>query len=100
MEITIQAIKFEATEKLEQFINKKVARLGKFHDGITLAEVSLKIVKPETNENKDASVKLFVPGAEFFAQEIADTFEEAISECVEKLERQVLKSKEKQSSKK
>jgi ribosomal subunit interface protein len=100
MEIAIQAIHFEATERLEQFINKKVARLEKFHDGITLAEVSLKVVKPESSKNKDASIKLVAPGAEFFAQEVTDTFEEAISECVEKLERQVLKAKEKQSSKK
>ena len=95
MEITIKAIHFEASENLEKFINKKVNRLPKFNDAITLAEVSLKVIKPESNDNKDASVKLFAPGHEFFAQEVADTFEEAIDKCVEKLERQVVKAKEK-----
>jgi putative sigma-54 modulation protein len=100
MEIIIHSIHFEASQQLETFIQRKVNRLAKFHDGVLRADVSLKVVKPETNENKDASVKLFSKGHEFFAQEIADTFEEAIDNCVNKLERQVLKFKEKQSVKK
>ncbi|MCC8146313.1 MAG: ribosome-associated translation inhibitor RaiA [Bacteroidales bacterium] len=100
MDITIQAIHFEATERLESFIQKKVSRLSKFNDGIILAEVILKVVKPETSANKEASIKLLLPGREFFVQEIADTFEEAIGSCVDKLERQVVKSKEKLNQKK
>ena len=100
MEITINSIHFEATQKLEDFIQKKVNRLSKFHDGIFSADVSLKVVKPESNENKDASIKILIPGSELFAQEVADTFEEAIDCCVVKLERQVLKFKEKQALKK
>ena len=93
MEIKIQAIHFEASEKLEKFIHKKVNRLTKFNDAITLADVSLKVVKPESNENKDVSIKLIAPGNEFFCQEKADTFEQAVDVCVEKLERQILKAK-------
>ena len=100
MEIVIHSIHFEASKQLETFIQKKVSRLEKFNDGVFLADVTLKVVKPEANANKDASVKLFVPGHEFFAQEIADTFEGAIDKCVVKLERQVVKAKEKQSQRK
>jgi putative sigma-54 modulation protein len=100
MEIRINAIHFETSEKLEQFINKKVSRLAKYNDEVSIADVLLKVVKPESNANKDASIKLFSPGREFFAQDVADTFEEAIDNCVEKLERQVLKFKEKQGAKK
>ena len=100
MEITIHSIHFEASKQLEAFIQKKVSRLGKFNDGVFLADVTLKVVKPETNANKDAAIKLFAPGHEFFVQEITDTFEESIDKCVDKLERQVLKVKEKQSPKK
>jgi putative sigma-54 modulation protein len=100
MKITIQAIHFEASKQLEAFIQKKVKRLAKFHDGVYLADVSLKVVKPETNENKDASVKLFTKGSDFFVEETADTFEEAIDRCVNKLERQVVKFKEKRVRKK
>jgi putative sigma-54 modulation protein len=97
MEITINSIHFEASQKLEEFIQKKVNRLEKFHEGADLAEVTLKVVKPEANDNKDASVKLFVRGHDFFAQVVANTFEEAIDSCVGKLERQIVKYKEKQS---
>jgi len=99
MEITINAIRFEASEKLDSFIRKKVKRLSKYHDGITLAEVTLKVVRPETNNNKDASIQVFAPGADFFAQDVADTFEEAIDKCIVKLERQVTKHKEKKIGK-
>jgi putative sigma-54 modulation protein len=98
MEITIHAIHFETSQKLEDFIQKKVSRLEKFNDSVFRADVNLKVVKPEASENKDVSVKLFSKGHEFFAQETADTFEEAVDKCAEKLERQIVKFKEKQSS--
>ena len=100
MEITIHSIHFEASKQLEAFIQKKVSRLAKFNEGVHLADVTLKVVKPEANANKDASIKLLARGHEFFAQEIADTFEESIDKCVDKLERQVVKFKEKQSARK
>ena len=99
MEIAIQSIRFEASKKLEAFIQKKVNRLSKFNDDLRLADVTLKVVKPESNDNKDASIRLFLSGTELFAQEVADTFEEAINKCVGKLERQVVKHKEKQRAK-
>jgi len=100
MEITIQSIHFEASTQLETFIRKKVSRLSKFNDDVFSADVTLKVVKPETNDNKDASIRLLLSRTELFAQEVADTFEEAIDKCVDKLERQVVKHKEKQRSKK
>jgi len=99
MEIAIQSIRFEASTKLEAFIQKKVNRLSKFNDDILSSDVTLKVIKPETNENKDASIRLFLSGTELFAQEVADTFEEAINKCVRKLERQVVRHKEKQREK-
>ncbi|MDR1371909.1 MAG: ribosome-associated translation inhibitor RaiA [Dysgonamonadaceae bacterium] len=99
MEITIKAIHFEASEKLEAFIRKKVERMEKFRDVIQLAEITLKVIKPETNANKDASIKIFAKGKDFFSNEVSDTFEDAINRCVEKLERQIVKSKEKKSGK-
>jgi putative sigma-54 modulation protein len=94
MEITIQSLHFEASEKLEAFINKKIGRIAKFHDGATLAEVTLKVIKPETNANKEVSLKVFVPGKEFFVQQVCDTFETAIDHCVDTMERQLIKYKE------
>ena len=47
MEIRVQSIHFNATEKLQAFIEKKVGKFAKScEDG--KAEVVLKVVKPET----------------------------------------------------
>lgn len=64
MEVKIKAIHFDATEKLQDFINKKVDKLCKHHEEISVAEVNLKVVKPETAMNKEAAVKLIVPQRE------------------------------------
>ncbi|GHT72292.1 RNA polymerase subunit sigma-54 [Bacteroidia bacterium] len=95
MEITINPVHFELGEKLEAFTQKKVGHLAKITDHSAIADVTLKLIKPETNNNKEAEIKLLAPGYDFFAKEISDTFEEALSACVEKIERQVLKRKEK-----
>jgi ribosomal subunit interface protein len=94
MEIKVNAIHFEATEKLNDFINKKVEKLGKYNEEITNAEVILKVVKPETAMNKEASVRLNVPRSEdLFASKVADTFEEAIDNCADALKRQLEKGR-------
>ena len=54
MEVRIQSIHFDASEKLEAFIQKKAEKLEKFCDNIMKVEVSLKVVKPETAMNKEA----------------------------------------------
>lgn len=94
MEVTIKSIHFDASEKLEQFINKKVEKLSKHNEEINTVEVNLKVVKPETAMNKEASVKLIVPQHDdLFASKVADTFEAAIDQCVDALKRQLEKTK-------
>ena len=99
MEVRIQSIHFDASAQLQVFIQKKVAKLEKYYDDIKKVEVSLKVVKPETAENKEAGVKVIVPNGDFYASKICDTFEEAIDLSVEAVEKQLVKYKEKQRSK-
>lgn len=99
MEVRIQSIHFDASEQLQSFIQKKTTKLEKYYDDIKKVEVSLKVVKPETAENKEAGVKVLVPNGELYANKICDTFEEAIDVCVEALEKQLVKYKEKQRNK-
>jgi ribosomal subunit interface protein len=100
MDIKIQSIHFDATAKLETFVQKKVSKLEQYFDGVLLAEVTLKVIKPETAQNKHASVKLKIKNGELFAEKISDTFESAVGECCEALSKQLLKFKEKTTSKK
>lgn len=95
MEIRIQSIHFDAAEHLQSFIQKKVSKLERFYDDISSIEVALKVVKPEVAANKEAGVKVIVPNSEFYANKVGDTFEEAVDLCVEALEKQMMKRKEK-----
>lgn len=97
MDISVKTIKFDATDKLQEFIQKKVSKLERFCDDIRKVEVSLKVVKPETSLNKQAALTVMLPGSELFAEKTCDTFEEAITECLAALEHQVGKIKEKRA---
>ena len=92
MEVKIKSIHFDATAKLEEFINKKAQRLARRNEDVTEFNVTLKVVKPETAMNKEAGIKLIIPNREdLFASKTADTFEEAVDLCIDALERQLEK---------
>ena len=95
MEIKIQSIHFDATEKLQDFIEKKVAKLEKTFEDIKTAEVQLKVVKPATAQNKETSLTVSVPGQTLFVEKTCDTFEEGVDLCVEAMKVQLTKFKEK-----
>lgn len=99
MEVRIQTIRFDASEQLQSFVQKKAEKLGRFYEDISSVEVSLKVVKPETAGNKEAGIKITVPSGELYANKVCDTFEEAIDLCMEALTRQLGKFKEKQRAK-
>ena len=95
MEIMIKSIHFDATEKLEAFIEKKVAKLEKSFEDIQKVEVQLKVVKPATSQNKETSLSVIVPGTTLFVEKTSDTFEEGIDLCVDSMRAQLQKFKEK-----
>lgn len=99
MAVQINAIHFDMSERLEQFIQKKVGRLTRRFDWVNSVEVNLRVVKPETSNNKEASITMQVPScADLFASKTADSFEEAVDLSLEALERQLEKIKEKNSA--
>lgn len=95
MEIKIQSIHFDATEKLEAFIQKKAEKLQKSYEDIQKVEVQLKVVKPATAQNKEASLSVAVPGNTLHVEKVSDTFEESIDLCVDSMRTQLQKFKEK-----
>ena len=95
MEIKIQSIHFDATEKLQDFIEKKVSKLEKTFEDIKTAEVQLKVVKPATAQNKETSLTVSVPGQTLFVEKTCDTFEEGVDLCVDAMKVQLTKFKEK-----
>ncbi len=95
MEIKIQSIHFDATEKLQAFIEKKVAKLEKSFEDIQKVEVQCKVTKPATAQNKEVSLNVVVPGTTLFVEKTSDTFEESTDMCIDSMKVQLQKFKEK-----
>lgn len=96
MEIKINAVGFSASSQLEDFIQKKISKLDKYHDGIIGSEVTLKLEKDDNLENKVVEVLLNVKGQEVFAKKNAKKFEEAVDELYDVVKHQLVKIKEKE----
>ena len=96
MDIQIQAIHFNADDKLIEFTKKKVGRLSHIDDKIISVDVHFKIddVKSPVRE-KTALIKVHIPGSTLFCEESNKTFEEAIDKALDSLSRQLEKHKEK-----
>lgn len=99
MELRIQSVNFEASDQLKAFADKKVNKLVKYTDDIIQSEMIMKVIKPDAPNNKEVSVKLNIKNGEIFASKAADSFEEAIDLCMEALEKQVIRTKEKKTGK-
>ncbi len=96
METKIQAIHFESTQALEDFVQKKIDKLVRKNPGAAKAAVNLRLIKPETAMNKEAVVRIYIPQREeVVATKVADTFEEAVDLAIAAVEPQLQKFKEK-----
>jgi len=94
MEIKVQSIKFNADQKLLDFIDKKLGKLDKFYDEVSLMEVNLSLLADP--ENKNVKVRVIVPGAEdIIVERKGETFENAVTECSGVLKDLLVQAKEK-----
>jgi putative sigma-54 modulation protein len=96
MKVTVQTPNFAADVKLIDFIEKKLNKLEQFYDKIVFADVFLKVQKTSEKENKIVEILLSIPGDDLMVKKEARTFEVGIDECVQSLERQLKKRKQKQ----
>jgi putative sigma-54 modulation protein len=97
MDIRITSVKFDADKKLIDFINRKVAKLGKFFDAIIAVDVTLSLL-PD-HQNKKVSMRAEIPGNDIVVERNCETFEEAVSLCTGILQEQLVKTKEKMRKK-
>ncbi len=95
MTINVQSVHFTADRKLLDFVNEKVGKLNTFYDGIINSEVTLRLDKSSTSENKISEIKMLGKGHEFFAKKQCATFEEATDLVCEALRTQIKKHKDK-----
>lgn len=94
MQVNIKAIHFDITTALTDFINKKVDKLVRRYPALTIADVTLKVVKPQTADNKEITISIPVAGTENqVASKTADTFEEAVDLAIDALDHKLAKIK-------
>ena len=95
MNVQIQSVKFDASQKLIEFIEKKLAKLDRVAEQATGLDVVLKLEKDDQVGNKIAVITLRMPGGDIRVEERAFTFEEAIDNSMDIIKRQIEKAKAK-----
>ena len=95
MKLNMQAVNFEIADRLEKHIEKKTKRYEKLLPESAEMEIRMTVVKPETNLNKETAIRVLGVGSELFAQKVCDTFEQGIDDCLEAIDKQLEKRKDK-----
>ena len=68
MKIDIQAIHFRAQNKLLDTVRQRIEKLETFYHSILSVEVFLRLEKSNERANKQAEIKLHLPGHELFTR--------------------------------
>jgi putative sigma-54 modulation protein len=95
MKVNVHAVNFTVDGKLVDFVQERMNKLEKYYDKVVASDVFLKVEKTSDKENKIVEVKILVPGDEFMVKKQCKTFEEAVEQSAESLERLLVKRKEK-----
>ena len=91
MHINLSGHHVDLTDALRDYVTSKLSRLEKHFDSITTTEVTLTVEK--LRQKAEATVR--VSGADLFAQCESEDMYAAIDLLTDKLDRQIIKHKEK-----
>jgi putative sigma-54 modulation protein len=93
MEIRVKSLKFDATQKLQDYVDKKVSRLSKFDDTLKEIEVTLSLLTEPENKNVKLQTRLY--GQDLLIERKAASFEDAVSAAVDAMKEKIVRTKEK-----
>ena len=97
MNVNIQTVRFNADEKLLNYVNAKLQKISTFHDRIIKIDVFLKLDNVVHNiKDKIAEIRVQVPRHQFFVKASSKSFEESFESALESLVMQIKRQKEKQ----
>ena len=91
MQLSISGHHIDVSNALRDYVTAKLRKLERHYDHITNLHVVLSVEKL----NQKAEATAHVSGAELFADAVADDLYAAIDMLLDKLDRQVIKHKEK-----
>ncbi len=91
MQVNLSGHHVEITSALKDYLNNKLARLERHFESVT----SIKCVLTVEKLRHKAEAKVNVTGGTLFAEAVEDDMYAAIDGLVDKLDRQIVKHKEK-----
>ena len=91
MQINITGHHIDVTEAMRQYVLEKFDKIERHFEHITSIHVILEVEK----NRQTAEAKVHIKGGELFADAVSEDLYAAIDALVDKLDRQILKHKEK-----
>jgi len=98
MKVNVHAVNFNVDKKLVSYVQDRLNKLEKFNGKVVDSDVFFKVVNTSDKENKIAEIKINVPGDEFIVKKQCKTFEEALEQAADSMERLLIKRKQKISA--
>jgi putative sigma-54 modulation protein len=96
MTLNIQSVRFDADEKLNDHVKRKISKLSTYHDRIIKVDVFLKLDNVVHNiKDKVAEIKVSIPRNEIFVKSSSKSFEESFDNAFESVCVQIKRKKEK-----
>jgi ribosomal subunit interface protein len=94
MELQIHSVGFSADAKLEEYIDKKISKIEKYHHKIISVDIYLKLENTGQIRDKIIESKIQIPGQTLYAESSHKTFEAACDKLTDTIKRQLKKQKE------
>ncbi|MFM2362882.1 MAG: ribosome-associated translation inhibitor RaiA [Sphingobacteriales bacterium] len=99
MNVNIQSVRFDADNKLVEYVNRKLQKLSTFHERIIKVDVFLKLDNVVHNiKDKVAEIRVQVPRHEFFVKASTKSFEESFDTAIDSIITQIKRKKEKMAA--
>ncbi|MER3497835.1 MAG: ribosome-associated translation inhibitor RaiA [Chitinophagaceae bacterium] len=99
MNVTIQTVRFDADNKLTEYIKRKLDKLKTFHDRIIKVDVFLKLDNIVHNiKDKTAEIRIHIPRHQLFVKSTSKSFEESFDDAFDSIVNQIKRIKEKQAA--
>ena len=96
MQVNVSGHRQDITDALKSYVDTKLERLERHFDRITNVNVILRVEK----QRQQAEATIRISGGEIFADSEADDLYAAIDLLADKLDRQLIKRKEKSKNRK
>lgn len=94
MTINIQYVHMATSEAMNEYVTKRLNKLGKKYEWIINAEVHFSVEHNDKTKGKICKMELSLPGPRIFAASNEDNYEDAVKNTISDLEKQLKKRKE------